>query len=715
MSAVQGTAGERRWLQKERPTVKEIGRRVAIGIGMRPEQRQRHLSLHEVDEPSVGADRTDALVALRSVSADTVRLADGSLRAVLECPTLPVSASHGERSWLATLSRLLDRLDHPFQLVIQRRCRADAGRATREDVLSRLRDSYERLLAERWPDRPLRRRRLFVVVSSPADADERGPIDALEKQVRDARELLGGAGIETGRVPAGPLAALVAVTDFAELRSEVRLDGRLAQPLRVEACPTLMSADWLAALRATDADLDISVHLRAPVLAGGELRAFAAVLVTVWADDRARLDEASGAVERVLAERLVRIHRVAFEAEPAFISALPLGILDASAWRCLSLRTLSSLLRSGWSGDADRGRGLLFGVEPGSRRPLLLDRQALTDRSTFVLGSADADRLSVLKVEVARARVAGAAVVAIDMLGELAPFVGALGGAVVRLDPKADAPLDAFTVTPGQPGALSSRIACLMAVIELLANGLSDHQSWALEHALSYVFALRGYTDDGDAARLAPPLASEVTSALGSQSERAFGEVKAQIDALARVLSSPDGRWLLASAGGSAPRTPLLAYDLSGVPENGRPAATLLALDNACAPASDVNGGRLVVVDEVTPLSRLPHAAAHLVRLVEAGASERTGLRLATADVAGLLTGPARRFVADPHLKLLLRQAPDAMPALAELLHLTPAEQSRLLAARPAEGLLMTPDQRLAFELVMTDGERRLITGGMTR
>ena len=36
-----------------------------------------------------------------------------------------------------------------------------------------------------------------------------------------------------------------------ELRSEVRVAGRLARPLRVAGCPTLMAADWLAVLRAT--------------------------------------------------------------------------------------------------------------------------------------------------------------------------------------------------------------------------------------------------------------------------------------------------------------------------------------------------------------------------------------------------------------------------------------------------------------------------------
>ncbi len=128
-------------IEKERPVAKEIGRPAAIGEGMTPEQRQRHLPVSQVE-----------------IDAAAVRLADGSLRAVLECPTLPVPLAHGERAWLAAMGALLDRLDGPFQLVVQRHGRDLAAHAA-GDPTSRLRDSYERLLAERWPDRAVRHRR----------------------------------------------------------------------------------------------------------------------------------------------------------------------------------------------------------------------------------------------------------------------------------------------------------------------------------------------------------------------------------------------------------------------------------------------------------------------------------------------------------------------------------------------------------------------------
>ena len=156
----------------------------------------------------------------------------------------------------------------------------------------------------------------------------------------------------------------------------------------------------------------------------------------------------------------------------------------------------------------------------------------------------------------------------------------------------------------------------------------------------------------------------------------------------------------------------MVAYDLSGAPDEDRAAATLLTFDHVCNPVA--YGGRpaLVVVDEIGELARRPGAARFIARLAEKAAARLIGLRLATDEVTGLLQSPLRALVACPDLKVLMRQSSDAMPALAELLHLTPAEQSWLSATRPGEGLLALPDRRLAFELVMSSEERRLITGG---
>src|SRR5262249_5617904 len=156
------------------------------------------------------------------------------------------------------------------------------------------------------------------------------------------------------------------------------------------------------------------------------------------------------------------------------------------------------------------------------------------------------------------------------------------------------------------------------------------------------------------------------------------------IGALARCVGG-SGRWLFAGPAEPRQDAPVVAYDLSGAPHEDRAAATLLALDHACGPPA--SGGRpaLVVVDEIGELARRPAAARFLARFGETASSRRVGLRLAADGVMEVLTSPLRALVSSADLKVLMRQAPDAMPALAEVLRLTPAEQSWLLAARPGQ------------------------------
>src|SRR5262249_54074171 len=152
-------------------------------------------------------------------------------------------------------------------------------------------------------------------------------------------------------------------------------------------------------------------------------------------------------------------------------------------------------------------------------------------------GTTGSGKSSLLKVEVARARLAGSCVRVVDTSGGYAWLVKALGGLVIQVQPTEPAPFDAFQVVPGQPGALGARIACLHAAIELRAGGLTDHQSSELEYALSFAFAVRGYTDDGDTAGLAAPLLRDVVAALENQMSREFGHVKAPLDALMHTLA----------------------------------------------------------------------------------------------------------------------------------------------------------------------------------
>jgi type IV secretory pathway VirB4 component len=151
-------------------------------------------------------------------------------------------------------------------------------------------------------------------------------------------------------------------------------------------------------------------------------------------------------------------------------------------------------------------------------------------------------------------------------------------------------------------------------------------------------------------------------------------------------------------------------YVLAGLPEEARAAAMFLVLDRIWTSLADSTRKTLVVVDEAWWLMRYPDTAAFLFRLVKTARKRRAGLTLITQDLGDVLgSADGEAVIANAALQILMRQAPQAMPRLAELFRLTRAEQSWLLGAARGEGLLVAQGKRVPFEVIATAEEARLI------
>ncbi|HEV8053975.1 MAG TPA: hypothetical protein VGP30_04015 [Candidatus Limnocylindrales bacterium] len=121
----------------------------------------------------------------------------------------------------------------------------------------------------------------------------------------------------------------------------------------------------------------------------------------------------------------------------------------------------------------------------------------------------------------------------------------------------------------------------------------------------------------------------------------------------------------------------------------------------------------LIVVDEAWWLMRHADTAAFLFRLVKTARKRRAGLTLITQDVSDVLANPdGEAVITNSALQILMKQAPQAMPRLADLFRLTRAEQSWLLNAQRGDGLLVAQGRRVPLQVVATDEEARLIGGG---
>lgn len=751
---------------------------------------------------------TQDLLPVTGIEGAALRLADGGLRAVLECPTLAfgIKGEAEQRAVVDGWASLLNSLQHPIQVLVRTRgldswpvADANAGENTR---LAELRDSYAGLMGQLTSSRRLVSRRFFVIV--PWDASSlpsgvgrllrtrsdkgAGAEDGqavLDQRVAWVSESLRRIDLEPLRLTGSGLTSLflqtlcpetattqpvpsedklddwpglVAPAAVEERPFDIRIGNFLARVLGISRYPTRLHPGWLGSLQAFEGDVDVSLHVRPSPsqtvmsflerrvaelsstvrlaeesgrradpfrraaledveelqdrLARGEERLFEASLyVALWAEDQSDLDSSTQRLEGLLGARMIHSRRLLFQMEPGLLSALPLGLDRVGLRRSLSTSALAATFPF-TGNDLSESRGLLYGLNPTTRSPVVLDRFGLENHNAVVFATSGAGKSYLVKVELMRARLAGIHAQVIDPEGEYASIVEKLGGSVVAVRPGTPVGLDPFAIRDREAGTLTDRISSLLTLLDLLGGGLSSNQKAAAEDAISFAYAARGYADDGDNRGLTPPRLADVQVRLRQRAEAAGGLLNEELDALAIRLEryiTGSGSWLFA-AGDPVQDAPLVAYLLDGLPEEDRAPAMFIVLDHVWRGLGNTAERNLVVLDEAWWLMQYPDTARFLFRLAKTARKRRTGLTLITQDVTDVLESPlGEPLITNSALQILMKQAPQAVPRLAELFRLTPAEQSWLINARPGEGLLLAAGKRVPFEAVASEAEARLI------
>ncbi|MHB8688116.1 MAG: VirB4 family type IV secretion system protein [Candidatus Dormibacteraceae bacterium] len=544
---------------------------------------------------------------------------------------------------------------------------------------------------------------------------------------------------------------LVAPTALTEGATSVSVSGRHARVIGVSRYPSRLHPGWLGDLQAFDGDLDLALHIwpssgpavmsflerrigelsstlriiderggrpdpwrRAALhdaielqdrIADGSERLFdVALYMTVWADSAYDLDAATGRIEALLGTRLIHTRRLLLQMRPGLVSSMPLGLDQVRLHRVLSTSALSATFPFTGS-DLPARSGLLYGVNTTTRSAVVLDRFILENHNAVVFATSGAGKSFLVKVELIRALLSGTRALVVDPEGEYAAILAALGGEVIQVSPGTRTGIDPFAITDTSPGALDTRVATLTTFISLLAGHVRPRQRGAIEDAIALVYARAGFADGVTPQGLTAPRLIDVQARL-----RVIAGTEDVALRLERFITGA-GRWLL--SGHESPSvSDSAAYVLAGLPDEERVAAMFLVLDRIWTGLASSGHQTLVVVDEAWWLMRHPDTASFLFRLAKTARKRRAGLTLITQDVSDILAKrEGEAMIANSALQILMKQAPQAMPRLAELFRLTPAEQSWLLNAQRGEALMVAQGRRVPYQVIATDEEARLIAG----
>jgi type IV secretory pathway VirB4 component len=543
----------------------------------------------------------------------------------------------------------------------------------------------------------------------------------------------------------------------------VEIDGTFAATLTVTGYPEAVLPGWLESITSYPARIDVSLHAEAvsPLQAASRLRKQrarlesgrrrdaergrledpmveaaaqdaadlaarvarssaklfrAAVHLTIYAGSPEELDALTGEVRGLLAAQLATATPATYRQHEGWISSLPLGLDLLGPRRTLETEALAACLPIA-SPDLPTGSGgVLVGVNTASGLPVFWDRWAQQNHNSLVLGSSGSGKSFFAKCGLLRELYQGTHAAVIDPDGEYLALAEAVGGVVLELGKPGVRinPLDLPAPAAASSDALARKALEVHALVEVLAGtDIARAGRAGLDRAIMAAYVQTGITADPRTwNRQAPDLAAVCTL------------LEADSDPAATVLAAALGPFTTGSHAGlfAAPSTHGLAghltvYTLEHLPEQLRPAAVLLVLSEVWRQAlANDRQRRLALIDEAWLLLNTPLAAELLFRLAKSARKHALGLELVSQDADDLLSSRLGTAVAaNSATQVLMRQAPQALDAVADAFHLS-AGEARFLATAPRGNALITgaDGTRTTVVSIADADEQELLRTGIT-
>ena len=563
---------------------------------------------------------------------------------------------------------------------------------------------------------------------------------------RLARRLLG----TTAARPAGPLGP-----DAVEVRPRaLRLGDGWCRTFTVTGYPREVGRGWLEPLSTHPGRLDVAVHI-VPVppavaaerlrrqlarlesgrradaakgrladpdlevaaddarelaqgLARGEQKLFeVALTLTVHAPSEKALDAECNRVRALCASLLLDAQPATWRHLQGWVTTLPFGVDDLGARRSFDTAALAAAYPFAL-GELGASSGVLYGTAAKGGGLVCWDRFACDNYNSVVLARSGAGKSYLAKLEALRSLYAGVEVAVVDPEDEYRRLADAVGGAYVHLGTPG-VRINPFDLGPGPDPLTRQALFVHTLVAVLLAEPVGPETKPALDRAILAAYASVGITTDPRSHARPAPVLPDLTRALEADPDPAARGVAARL----APFTVGTHRGLFDGPTTTQPHGHLVVFSLRDLPDELRAAGTLLTLDAIWRRVADParRRRRLVIVDEAWLLMRDPEGAKFLYRAAKSARKHWCGLAVVTQDAADLLGSPlGTAVVANAATQILLRQAPQAIDALAESFGLSQGERAYLLGAAQGDGLLASGSDRVAFHVLASPAEHRLVT-----
>jgi len=431
--------------------------------------------------------------------------------------------------------------------------------------------------------------------------------------------------------------------------------------------------------------------------------------VTIYSEDKEKLDNLTGDIESLFGSRLVFSKKVLYQAEQGFNSTLPLGNDELM----ISFNMNSSPVASSFpfiSSELTSDEGILYGINRHNNSLILFDRFSLQNANTVVFATSGAGKSYTIKLEVLRTMMLGTDVIVIDPEREYKHLCDAVGGTYVNISLSSESKINPFdlprAVGEQRPAdIIRGSVITLKGLVRLMLGQLTHQEDSLVDRALLETYAKKDITADSDLAKIEAPIMQDFQDILDGMeggADLALRLKKYTQGTFAGLFNNPTNVDM---------KNQLVVFSVRDLEDELRPMAIYTIVNYIWNVVRSQLKKRILIIDEAWWLMQNEDSAKFIYALVKRCRKYYLGVTNITQDVNDFLLSPyGQAIVNNSAMQLLMRQSPAAINLVQKTFILTEGEKYLLLECGVGEGIFFAGDKHAAIKVVASYTEDQLIT-----
>jgi type IV secretory pathway VirB4 component len=435
-----------------------------------------------------------------------------------------------------------------------------------------------------------------------------------------------------------------------------------------------------------------------------------AFYVTVYADNKDKLDKISQDIESIFGSKLINSRKVLYQAEQGFNSTLPLGIDDLM----ISFNMNSSPIAASFpfiSAELTSDSGILYGINRHNNSLILFDRFSLQNANMVVFATSGAGKSYAVKLEILRTLMMGVDVIVIDPEMEYKHLSDAVGGTYINISLASESKINPFDLPRPTGQAISvediirGAVITVKGLLRIIFGGLSTAQDSLVDRALIETYAKKDITPESDLATIEPPIMQdlqEILEGLEGSEELVLKLKKFTEGTFSGLFNSPTNVDI---------RNQLVVFSVRDLEDELRPLAIYTIVNYIWNVVRSQTKKRILVIDEAWWLMQHEDSARFIFALVKRCRKYYLGVTTITQDVNDFLKSQyGQAIVTNSALQMLMKQSPSSIDLIQKVFLLTDSEKYLLLESGVGEGIFFAGFKHAAIKVVASYTEDQIVT-----